>query len=303
MERGCHARLSGIPDVLFPAHRAEIDWTRGYDFLDQELAQVVRDAELGRRLLDKLVRVATRDGDEQWVYVHIEIQGQRDADFAERLFVYNYRLYDRYRRPIATLAVLADASPSWKSRGFRYRRFGCHMAIRFPLAKLMDHRDRLDELLGDDNPFALVTAAHLLTQQTRGDNDARLAAKWRLARLLCERDWERIIDLFAILDWMMALPDALQSDLWHRLSQLERTRHVPYITSVERIGIEKGIQQCIGQGQARLLRLQIEQRFGALGAEAAERLQQAAPAELERWGIRLLTAATLEEVFEPDERH
>jgi hypothetical protein len=26
----------------------EIDWSRGYDFLDQELAQVVRDAELGK---------------------------------------------------------------------------------------------------------------------------------------------------------------------------------------------------------------------------------------------------------------
>jgi hypothetical protein len=30
------------------------------------------------------------------------------TEFAERMFVYNYRLYDRYRRPIASMAVLAD---------------------------------------------------------------------------------------------------------------------------------------------------------------------------------------------------
>ena len=42
---------------LFPQIHAEIDWGRGWEFLDKELQQVVRDAELGRRLVDKLVKV------------------------------------------------------------------------------------------------------------------------------------------------------------------------------------------------------------------------------------------------------
>ena len=37
----------------FPAAQAQIDWARGYDFHDTELRQVVRDAELGRRLFDQ----------------------------------------------------------------------------------------------------------------------------------------------------------------------------------------------------------------------------------------------------------
>ena len=45
----------------FPDAHARIDWTRGYEFLDQELAQVVKDAELGKRLIDKLVKVASHD--------------------------------------------------------------------------------------------------------------------------------------------------------------------------------------------------------------------------------------------------
>lgn len=60
--------------------------------------QVVRDAELSRRWVDKLVSVKLKEGDERWVYVHIEVQGQSDPDLARRLFTYNYRLFDRYDR-------------------------------------------------------------------------------------------------------------------------------------------------------------------------------------------------------------
>ena len=115
----------------FPSAHAEIDWQQAHVFLDQELAQIVQDAELGKRLVDRLVQVATRDGGEQWVYIHVEVQGQRDANFPERLFTYNYRLYDRYGRPVASLAVLADEGEDWKPTHFGYQLFGCEVGIRF----------------------------------------------------------------------------------------------------------------------------------------------------------------------------
>lgn len=108
-----------LPEFMafyFPDAHAAIDWRQPYRFLDRELAQVVRDAELGKRIADRLVEVATLSGRWQWVSVHIEVQGQDEADFAERLFVYNYRLYDRHRRPVATLAVLADTGPAGARR-------------------------------------------------------------------------------------------------------------------------------------------------------------------------------------------
>jgi len=111
----------------FPDAHAAIDWSRGYEFLDQELAQVVKDAELGKRLIDKLVKVASHEAGEQWVYIHIEIQGGHDTAFAERLFTYNYRLYDKYRRPIASLALLADGRENWKPNRYGYELFGCRM--------------------------------------------------------------------------------------------------------------------------------------------------------------------------------
>jgi hypothetical protein len=83
-------------EFFFPQIHAEIDWQRGWEFLDKELQQVVRDAELGKRLVDKLVKVWRLDGTETFVLIHIEVQGQVDARFAERMFEYHYRLRDRY---------------------------------------------------------------------------------------------------------------------------------------------------------------------------------------------------------------
>jgi hypothetical protein len=48
------------------------------------------------------------NGAEKWIYIHIEVQGTKQAEFAEHMFVYNYRIYDRYRRPVASMAILAD---------------------------------------------------------------------------------------------------------------------------------------------------------------------------------------------------
>ena len=93
---------------FFPVAYAGIDWKKGYEFLDKELQQIVRDAELGRRLVDKLVKVYTTEGKETWVVVHVEVQGQKETDFARRMFVYYYRLFDRYNRQVVSLAVLAD---------------------------------------------------------------------------------------------------------------------------------------------------------------------------------------------------
>ena len=94
---------------FFPEAHGDIAWARGYEFLDKELQQAVRDAELGRRLADKLVKVWRLDGHAAWVLIHLEIQGQYDAGFAERMFTYYYRLHDRHHRPLASFALLTDA--------------------------------------------------------------------------------------------------------------------------------------------------------------------------------------------------
>jgi Putative transposase, YhgA-like len=97
--------------LLFPQIHGQVEWSRSYEVLDKEFQQVVREAEVGRRYVDKLFRVWTLAGEESWALIHIEVQTTPDADFPRRMYVYNYRVFDRYNKPVASLAVLAGTNP------------------------------------------------------------------------------------------------------------------------------------------------------------------------------------------------
>lgn len=94
-----------------------------------------------------------------------------------------------------------------------------------------------------------------------------------------------------------------------------------YVTSVERLaierGLEKGMQQGLQQGMQKGLQEGLEQglekgraqgsasillrllnrRFGPLAADVTRRLSQATPEQLEVWAERVLDAGTIDEVF------
>ena len=65
-------------------------------------------------MVDLLVKVWLKNGRQQWMLLHVEVQHARVAHFAARLYRYNYRAFDVYGRPVITLAVLADAHPHWR---------------------------------------------------------------------------------------------------------------------------------------------------------------------------------------------
>src|SRR5688572_23161329 len=96
--------LPAFMELFFPAAQREIDWTRGYEILDTELQQIVRDAELGMRRVDRLFKVWRTSGEEAWILIHIEIQSQRDAGLPKRMFVYHYRIFDKFDREPVSLA-------------------------------------------------------------------------------------------------------------------------------------------------------------------------------------------------------
>ncbi len=87
--------------------------------------------------------------------------------------------------------------------------------------------------------------AHLLAQETRRDAGSRLQWKLSLIKGLYERGFSRedILELFRFIDWLMALPEELEHRFDEEIMHYEEEKQMTYITSVERIGIQKGIQQ------------------------------------------------------------
>ena len=214
--------------LLFPEVHRRIDWSRGYESLDKEFQQVVREAEVGRRYVDKLVKVWTTDGAECWVLVHVEVQTARDAEFPKRMYVYNYRVFDRYNSPVASLAVLADDDLDWRPTDFRSSLFGCEAGLRFPAVKLLDLAADEAVLEASVNPFAQVVLAHLKARQTHDDPAGRHAWKVRLVRGLYERGFspKDVRELFRLIDWLMELPAPLEESFWQDMTTMQQER--PY---------------------------------------------------------------------------
>lgn len=286
-------------ELFFPTVAQAIDWERGYEFLDKEFQRIALAGTVGRRYADKLVKVWRRTGEETWVLIHIEIQGQRERAFGERMFTYYYRLFDRYGHPLASLVVLADDQPGWRPSGYQRELWGCRLTLEFPVVKLLDYREREAELAASANPLAVVVEAHLAALATQGNPEQRLARKLGLTRRLYRRGWSRadVLQLYRFMDWVLALPEALEQQYLDEVYRLEEETHMRYVTSAERIGLKRGLQQGVLKGEAKVVQRQLQRRFGPLPEWVEERLQGAGEAQLERWAERLLEAPTLAEVF------
>ncbi len=89
--------------------------------MDKELRRIAKGFSRRRRsTADFLVNVWLLDGGEQWLIIHIELQAQREAEFPERMFLYNVRAYVLYRRPVMSIAILADGDHHWRPGEFGY---------------------------------------------------------------------------------------------------------------------------------------------------------------------------------------
>ena len=210
-------------------------------------------------------------------------------------------------------AVLADEHTNWRPDYFSYRVLGSETSIRFPIAKLTDYHNQLDELQTSDNSFAIVTATHILTQRTRKNDYERYQAKRLLVRLLYQRMWDkqRVIDLFYMIDWMMRLPEQLEQQLWLEIETIEENKNMHYVTSVERIGIAKGRQEGRDEGrqegrqeaEIEMLSIMLKHRFGDLPDTIQNKLKQVGEDQLKKWLINAISAPTLDAVFNDDMTH
>ncbi|MBE9118800.1 transposase [Lusitaniella coriacea LEGE 07157] len=255
---------------FFPLIEADIDWERRFEFLDTELQKIKRETETGRREADKLVKVWRHNGEETWVLIHIEVQSQPQPEFAERMYLYHSRIFDTYRRPVASLGVLADKQLSWRPNRYERELWGCRLILEFPIVKLLDYN--VNELENDPNPFAAIVQAHRAAQMMGQNPQSGYESKLALVKSLYQRGLTRedIVELFRLIDWLIALPETEEQLLWSEIESLEKERGMPYITSVERFGIEKGrLEGQITQRQEDILRI-LEVRFEEIPGEIRE---------------------------------
>jgi hypothetical protein len=283
---------------FFPNTAALVNWERPYEFLDKELLQIARESAHGKRYADLLVKVWLLEGEQVWLLCHVEVQSQYESRFEERVFIYNLRIFDLYRQIPVSLAILCDDTLSWRPQSYAVNYPDTRFNFEFGVVKLLDWRDRIDELESSSNPFAIVVLAHLKVIETKGNVEQRKAWKFRLAKMLYERGYERqeILDLYRFVDWAMILPEALEREFWRDLQTYEEERKVTYVTNAERFGFERGIQEGeqrgrqagIQEGELTFALRLITRRIGPITLNLENQIRSLSLTQLEDLGEALL---------------
>lgn len=286
------AYLRAFLRFFFPQIEADIDWSRGYESLDKELAQARPAFRTGKLLADKLFKVWLKNGRQTWLLIHIEVQERGGRVFSRRVFVYNYRLMYAHNVEVISLAVVTGSGG--KATGhYETGRWGCAHVFDFPVANISDYAARWEELEASDNIFAVVVMAQLKAIETRGDNDRRYEWKLRLLRDLYRRGRtrEEITALFIFMDWVMRLPEPLNERILEEAHELEEGKKMPYVTSFERIGMKRGLEQGLQQAreEQRAFVLQLlTRRVGELSATLQNKLARLSHEQIEALGLALL---------------
>jgi len=288
-----------FPDFIsffFPDIYHTIDWSKPLEFLDKELRQVTKDAKIGRRLADALVKVYRTNGEESVLYIHVEVQSQSESDFTQRMYIYNYKIYDQFKCPIESLRILADEHINWRPDHFIVQAQRTTVRFDFPTVKLLDYQDKWSELEASRNTFATVVMAHLRTLETRKNRRVRKEHKLFLIKRLYQEGFSRqdIINLYDFIDWMMTLPRGLQTEFDQEITQYEEEMKMPYITSTQRLAEERGRQE----GKQELITKLLNRRLGEIQPPLVEQICQLPAEQLELLGEAIFDFSTVTDLEE-----
>jgi hypothetical protein len=301
--------LKDFLDYCLTELSEQIDWNKGWTSLDKELQSITKDNLTGKRLVDKLIKVSLKTGKDQWLLIHIEVQGNPDSLFPERMFTYSYRLYDKYKQPLYCCAILTDDRVDWRPNHHEISLADFKLRVDYHVVKLLDYRAEKEKLENDMNPFASVILVQLAAVETKNKSDqVRLNIKLALTKRLYKKGFtkEQIQKLYLFIDWLINLPEPLEAEYLKEIYELEESQAMSYISNAERFGIEKGIikgrleGQMAGriEGESVLLAKLLQCKFGLVSPAIQQRIKTADTDTLLHWGERLIKAETIAEVFQ-----
>ncbi len=275
---------------FFPKIHRDIDFRKGYQFLDKEFQQISRGSKSKKRIVDKLVQVFLKNGNEKWLLIHIEIQGQNDPDFAHRMFVYYYRIFDKYKKDVLSLALLTDKNPTYRPAVYlkEFANWDFSVRFKFPLVKIIDYINYEFEKEYQKNVFAIVAHAFLKTLETEGDDQNRFRWKRQFVLRLYDfgLDQETIYKLYQFIEWIMVIPEPLEEKLYLEIKKIKGQNKMGYITYVERkalnLGIQKGLKRGMREGKTEgrkeglitAIESVLEVKFGTVEPELSKALSR-----------------------------
>jgi hypothetical protein len=252
---------------LFTYADKEYDIDRGFEFLDKELAGIY--PEPGKypdiRLADKLVKVHTRDGKDEWILIHVEIQGDTSErqEFAERMFRYFYRILDKYRKPVSAVAIFTGRYGQKMPDRYEYTCGNTSLVYRYHTMSILDYPD--EDLQCIENPFAVVLMATRAALLGGGTTEQFLMErKLLVAKELLRRNIpaNKVRAIFAFLNNYVRLEDPILNLKFTQ--QVDQFDHKNYnmgiIEYLQQEAKEEGVEMGRQEERERLTRTLLESK-------------------------------------------
>lgn len=239
---------SVIPDLYNAA-----DLEQEPEFLDKELRDVTQgfnaDEHNPPRFVDTLMKIALKDGGDEWVLLHIEIQGPGGENLSARMHRYYCLLFAHHGRHPAALAILTEPRPKETTGFYKYSRFGTSISYCYNCLDIESLDD--EKLKLSDNPFDLAIYAARKAKLSRRDEMQKFRYLREVRKLLNDKGWniKDRRDLLLFLERIINLKDNDLKLQYFDYSEELEGKKVPYESWIEKHFREEGIG--IGRAEGR----------------------------------------------------
>jgi predicted transposase/invertase (TIGR01784 family) len=248
-------------ESLLPELYEAADTTRQPYFLDKEFRDVLNtgDPEIhaSPRFADYVIRVPLKNGDAEWLILHVEVQGKGGGDITVRMYHYKSLIFAHFRKEPVALAIITDARPRNEASYYSHSSYGTKTEYVFNVLVLGDMDD--EKLLASDNPIDLAFYAAKCALKSKNETQKYKYLRM-LTKLLAERGWsaEDKRDLMLFIERFLYLKDeALQEQHWEYRQELNKEGKIVNVSFlkdveeriVERRGMEKGREEGMEEGK------------------------------------------------------
>lgn len=249
----------------------QIDWNIPPEFLEKELHNA-KNIKKSKRIVDKLIKVQLKNGEEKWIFIHIEFQTDSNKIIGLRMYEYYQLIRERYGKEIVALAIYTGISVPKEPNFYTQEYFGTSITYKFNSYEVINQKE--EELLANDNPFALVVLANLYLLQTQNDDVMRYNLKKKVYELGGNKGYsiDYLANLLIFVTELMKLPFELE----------EKFKREVIFTSSKTNNMYKNLNQ----SSIAVVNVMVEMAFGenilAIKAEAQKEKEKAEKEKAEK---------------------
>lgn len=242
---------------MMPELYDDVDFSQNFTFLDKELRDTIQvslsDEHHSAKFVYTLVQLPLKSGKNQWVLLHIEVQGKGGEDISFRMILYCCLIFAHYRRMPVALAILTDKRPTDETPGkFEFSEYGTELIYKYNLFEVYNQND--DQLLNSDNPFdSFIYAAKKYSDYMSNDaQKVKLEYLLKITRNLqaLGLDTRERAGILVLVNRLINLEDKeLRAQYFDELKKLKGENNMAELTWIEEHFRDEGI--AIGEERGR----------------------------------------------------